>query len=169
MTKKSEARKARDANNQAHAAGSTCWDDLTAVYRACAHSIDNAAARLNGLYSTPGVKPYLENNAEIAINIRGVVDDRNRLHARLNAIYAKHSAQTGGITQDNPDGLVESMRLMGEYEEWNSQMEMAFLPSIEYLVSEFTNGYQRFLTHQAILQAQAKEAGQTNEEQLAKA
>lgn len=157
MTQKSMARRQRDQAAETHKTGSTCWDDLTNIHSACLYSINNAAARLDGLYSTPGIKEHIHNGKEIAINLRGVIDDRSRLLARLNAIQQKHAGKTGGVTEEDPDALVQSMRLVGEYEEWNSHVEMAFLPSVEYLVSEFSNAYQRLLTATAIQEAKDKE------------
>lgn len=149
MTQKSESRKARDASKKAHAAGSTCWDDLKAIYQACSYGITNAGNRINGLYQIKEVRPFLENNQEIAIHIRGAADDLRRFTERLQQIYAKHSGKSGGVVDGDADGLVDSMRLAGEYEQWQSEMEMAFLPSVEYLVSEFSNAYQRYLQSEA--------------------
>lgn len=157
MTLKSESRKARDANKKAHAAGSTCWDDLRGIHQACFHGINNVGSRIQGLYSIQEARPFLENNQEIAIYIRGVADDLRRFTERLNTIFSKHSSKNGGVNDNDPDGLVESMRIAAEYEQWQSEMEMAFLPSVEYLVSEFSNAYQRFLHAEASKPVQKQE------------
>lgn len=158
MTLKSESRKARDASKNVHAAGSTCWDDLKGIHQACFHGISNSGIRIQDLYNIKEARPFLENNKEIAIYIRGVADDLKRFTSRLEAIYAKHSSKNGGVADGDPDGLVESMRLAGEYEQWQSEMEMAFLPSVEYLISEFSNAYERYLRNEASKPAESSES-----------
>lgn len=160
MTQKSLARQQRDKAAETHKTGSTCWDDLNNIHNACLYSINNATARLDSLYSIEGVKNYIQNGKEAAINIRGVIDDRARMLERLQAIHQKHASMTGGVTDEDPDALVKSMRLVAEYEEWNSHVEMAFLPSVEYLVSEFSDAYQRMLTANAVQKAKEQQPNQ---------
>lgn len=153
MTKKSQSRISRDEYEKAHKTGSTCWNDLNNIYNACFNAVTNAKARINELYTLNHVRPFLDNSVEIAINIRGVVDDSRRLLESLEVIHAKHATKEGGAEVDTND-LIESLQLSGEYEQWQSHLELALLPTVEYLIAEFTTAHTRFLMKESLAKAE---------------
>lgn len=164
MTKKSQGRLARDEMQKQHKAGSTCWSDLENIYTACNNAVVNAKQKIHDLYSEKYVRPFLENHKEIAVNLRGITDDGNRLLESLNSIRAKHIDKKGGAEVDSQE-LIESLQLSSEYEQWQSQLELAFLPTVEYLISEFSAAHNRYLTalkaqEENQAQAQAKQTPQ---------
>lgn len=149
MTKKSQSRVSRDEYEKAHKTGSTCWSDLNNIYNACYSAVNNAKARINELYKMDHVRPFLDNSVEIAINIRGVVDDSRRLLESLELIHAKHAVKEGGAEPETQD-LIESLQLSGEYEQWQSHLELSLLPTVEYLIAEFTSAHTRYMVKESI-------------------
>lgn len=163
MTKKSAGRLARDAAEEAakQELKSTCWDDLTAVYHACSFALDNAANKINSLFAMPGVKENLVNKGEVAIAIRGLVDDRRALRTSLDEIYAKHKQKAGG-SDDTTNLDLESLQVGEEYEMWEYRLKSTYLPNIEYLVSEVSQAIERGAKAAALqdLQDQATKASE---------
>ncbi len=148
MTKKSASRQARDqAEKELHKKGSSCWDDLTALYQVCDQALVNAIVKVKELYSEKAVRYFIENKEEVAINLRGLADDNTRLKTRLDDIYNKHKHLTGGVSEEEPDTIIESLQFMGEYEQWQSDLQAIVLPTVEYLISEYTTAYEKLIMH----------------------
>lgn len=145
MTKKSAARLARDANIKEC---NTCWDDLNNIYDTCLVGINNAVVRLSDLYKDVSVRPFLENKKEIAILLRGVGKDKKELAARLETIHEKHMDKTGGMTkQDRESFDMLSLNLANDYNEWNTVMQTAFIPNIDYLIMQYGLAAEKMMAY----------------------
>lgn len=157
MTKKSQARLARDAERRhqtptlkqlddVHKKGgiakNTGWDDLVALHADCFRLL-NSHGDIGAYARNPNLMRHIEDQALLASNIAQLASDIKKLASELKEIGAQHTGKTGGTT--TPDELIQNITI---YEQYNLFMERhgaVVMPTVLHIVEQFERAEHLYL------------------------
>lgn len=132
MTKKSQARLARDAYK--NSAENNCWDSLNEIHGACVTSITEANNNLVAVYGVDGVIATIPDKVNVKIAMKGLTQDLSGFSTELAGIHALHSDRTGGFKDQ--DDFILSIGIFEKYKDYQMRYDALILPNAEFLLEQ---------------------------------
>lgn len=133
MTKKSQARVARDENEKkikAFKKHNTGWDDLKNVYLSQQGQLNAMGSTVSKFFGVKGIENYIAKNQEdYAVTIvTGFAEDMKRFQKRLVELHAQHSERSGMTDMENPTDYAMLVQLGASYNDFNTDVMTILMP-----------------------------------------
>lgn len=143
MTKKSFSRLQRDAEAKKHdefLKNNTSWDELNSIHESINTAIAVSHSEFAKVIEQKEIYPYLEDRQNVSTSIRALSTDLVQLSSELAAIKALHEGKTGAAT--STEDVMESIKISESYNLFNMRYQAVILPSINYVLQQFSNAYE---------------------------
>jgi hypothetical protein len=143
MTKKSDARLARDAaeaRTKKDLKDNKCWDDLNTINASCA-ALLLSHNHLSQYSNSKDLIACVVDKESLKQNLRLLASDLRKMTSELAELEAQHSGKTGG-SQD-PDEIVGTYEIYERYNLFMERHQAVVMPTAMHITDLFTEAEKR--------------------------
>lgn len=143
MTKKSDARLARDAEiarEKQDLKNNTCWDDLNKIHDSCAHALLSHVNLAQYSKSQDLIACVVDKDV-LTQNIKLLAGDLATMKNELAEIHAQHKGKKGGSR--DPDEVFSTIEIAERYNLFQVRHDAVIMPTVLHITEQFAEAELR--------------------------